>query len=310
MEKIEAVRCFNEGKHFVETCLEQIASLEQNNDKELRQVLRGTDMVEISYKAAENFVKVCGYVINGEDDAQIFKGKLYDLKEKVRQLYNSADKQNLITIKDICDVILKEIGEVEEWANDNESDDGDKPPVTKTNQPDIIPEIDDNECPNIGEDSRDKGKSKPMTTDEIIQSLEGKEAFEPLKTINLYGVYYDRLVKGKITDENGESKVLGIIRKVCDDDKENIKLLKHCVERADISSIVVTGRKSYAMLFMNDIADSFKEPEKFRKAAAMSFKVKWVGGVGGNYKKNYRLLMKELFSDDADYRKRKKKVGI
>ncbi len=120
MKKSEAIRCFNEGKHYIETCLEQIASLELNNDKELRQVLRGTAMVEISYKAADNFCKVCGYVINGEDGAQKLKGKLYDLKEKVRQLYDSADKHNLTTIKTISDSILREIGEVEEWANDNE----------------------------------------------------------------------------------------------------------------------------------------------------------------------------------------------
>lgn len=121
MEKYEVIGCYNRGKHYIETCLEQIASLEQSNDKELRQALMGTYMVEVSYKAADNFVKVCGYVINGEDGADKLKGKLYDLKDKVRQLYDSADKHNLITIKDICDSILREIGEVEEWANDNES---------------------------------------------------------------------------------------------------------------------------------------------------------------------------------------------
>lgn len=121
MEKYEVIGCFNQGQHYIETCLEQIASLEQSNDKELRQVLRGTNMVKISYKAAENFVKVCRYVINGEDGADKLKGKLYDLKDKVKQLYDSADKHNLITIKDICDSILREIGEIEELANDNES---------------------------------------------------------------------------------------------------------------------------------------------------------------------------------------------
>lgn len=137
MKKNEVIGCYNRGKHYVETCLEQIASLEQSDDKELHQALMGTYMVEVSYKAAENFVKVCGYVINGEDGAEKLKGKLYDLKEKVRQLYDSADKHNLITIKDICDSILREIGEVEEWANDNESDGGDMPPVTGIN---ILPE--------------------------------------------------------------------------------------------------------------------------------------------------------------------------
>ena len=124
MEKSEAVRRFNEGKHFVETCLEQIASLELSNDKELRQALRGTYMVEVSYKAAENFVKVCGYIINGEDGAEKLKGKLYDLKEKVKQLYDSAYKHKLITIRELSDSILREIGEVEEWANDNEEFNG------------------------------------------------------------------------------------------------------------------------------------------------------------------------------------------
>ena len=137
--------------------------------------------------------------------------------------------------------------------------------------------------------------NKPMTKDEIIKSLEGVEKFEPVKPINLYSVYHDRLSKA------------GILRKVCDDVKENIDLFQYCVERADISKLFNTGKKSYARLFMNDIAFSFAEPEKFRKAAAKSFGVKEVGGVGDKYKKDYRLMMKGLFPDDADYRKGKPK---
>lgn len=120
MEKSEAIRRFNEGKHYIETCLEQIASLEQNNDKELRQVLRGTVMVEVSYKAAENFCKVGSYVIDGKDGAQKLKDKLINMKVKVLQLYDGADRNNLLMIKNICDTIISEINEVEEWTGDNE----------------------------------------------------------------------------------------------------------------------------------------------------------------------------------------------
>ena len=118
MEKSEAIRRFNEGKHFVETCLEDIASLELNNDKELRQVLKGTVMVEVSYKAAENFGKVAGYVLDGKDGAQKLKDKLFGLKEKLVQLYNGADRQNLVTIKTISEAIISEIKEVEEWTGE------------------------------------------------------------------------------------------------------------------------------------------------------------------------------------------------
>ena len=120
MEKSEAIRRFNEGKHYIETCLEQIASLEQNNDKELHQVLRGTVMVEVSYKAAENFCKVGSYVIDGKDGAQQLKAELICLKEKLVQLYDGADRQNLVTIKRISEMIISEIKEVEKWTGDHE----------------------------------------------------------------------------------------------------------------------------------------------------------------------------------------------
>ncbi len=147
MEKSEAVRSFNEGKHFVETCLEDIASLELNNDKELRQVLRGTVMVEVSYKAAENFGKVVNYIIDGEDGAQKLKDKLFDLKEKLAQLYNGADRQNLVTIREISKTIISEIKEVEEWAcNDSETG--------------------DNGCLNTGDNSEDEDSGDEVPDDE------------------------------------------------------------------------------------------------------------------------------------------------
>lgn len=301
MEKSEAIRRFNEGKHYIETCLEQIASLEQNNDKELRLGLMNKFMVNVSYEAAENFCKVAGYIIDGKDGAQQLKVELISLKEKLVQLYNGADRQNITTIKHISDVILSEIKEVEKWTGDHEQI------IQGTNQVanNPIPETGDNE--DVGNGKKQKADDKPMTKDEIIKSLEGKEKFVPSKPINLYNVFYDRLVKGKIKNKNGESHVLGVLRKICDDDKENVELFKRCVESADISNLYNKGKKSYARLFMNDIASLFSEPEKFRKAAAKSFGLKEgteLGAVGGNYKKDYRSLMNRLFDDNADYRNR------
>lgn len=123
MERSEAIRCFNEGKHFVETCLEDITSLKLNNDKELRQVLRGTVMVEVSYKAAENFGKVGSYIIDGKDGAQTLKDELFGLKVKVVQLYADADRHNLVTIKKISETIISEIKEVEKWTGENRIND-------------------------------------------------------------------------------------------------------------------------------------------------------------------------------------------
>ena len=168
-----------------------------------------------------------------------------------------------------------------------------------------IPETGDNE--DVGNGEKTKADNKPKTKDDIIKSLEGKEQFVPSKPINLYDVFYDRLVKGKIKNKNDEYHVLGVLRKICDDDKENVELFKRCVESADISNLYNEGKKSYARLFMNDIASLFSEPEKFRKAAAKSFGLKEgteLGAVGGNYKKDYRSLMNGLFDDNADYRNR------
>jgi hypothetical protein len=82
----------------------------------------GTVMVEVSYKAAENFSKVGSYVIDGKDGAQTLKDELFGLKGKVVQLYADADRQSLVTIKEISETIISEIKEVEKWAKENYPD--------------------------------------------------------------------------------------------------------------------------------------------------------------------------------------------
>ncbi len=276
MEKSEAIRRFNEGKHYIETCLEQIASLEQNNDKELRQVLRGTVMVEVSYKAAENFCKVGSYVIDGKDGAQKLKDKLINMKVKVLQLYDGADRNNLLMIKNICDTIISEINEVEEWTGDNE----------QTNQETGLTV--NNPIPETGESGNESIGEKPLTKEDIIKSLEKIEPYKPLKDdepIN-YKEYYKRLTEGGVIDK-----------------KWPLDLFLYCVERADISKIVVKaekkrdGKKGYARLFMNDVASKFSDSAKYRKKAAESFGLENsnIGAVGGDAKLEYQRMMKGLF---------------
>lgn len=177
MEKSEAIRRFNEGKHYIETCIKDIASLELNNDKELRKVLRGTAMVEVSYKAVENFCKVGSYVIDGEDGAQKLKGKLINLKEQVLQLYDGADKNNLMMIKRICETIISEINEVEEWTDDNEQT------VQRTNLTDNI------DIPETGEnkDANDEGDEHENNYPDFNYEL--KRLF---KTEEIFKSFYDK----------------------------------------------------------------------------------------------------------------------
>ncbi|MCR5240820.1 MAG: hypothetical protein K6E15_11785 [Prevotella sp.] len=185
MEKSEAIRRFNEGKHYIETCLEQIASLEQNNDKELRQVLRGTVMVEVSYKAAENFCKVGSYVIDGKDGAQKLKDKLINMKVKVLQLYDGADRINLLMIKNICDTIISEINEVEEWTGDNEQTNQET--GLTVNNP--IPETDDNidvkDEDGEDEDGEDEG------SDDVNDKISLPLAMDTEKARSIFTAAYD-----------------------------------------------------------------------------------------------------------------------
>lgn len=287
MEKSKVIRCYNEGRHYVETCLEQIASLEQNNDKELRQVLRGTVMVEVSYKAAENFCKVCEYVINGEDGADILKGKLLDLKEKVRQLYDSADKHKLITIREISDSILREIGEVEEWTSDNESDSIQELPNIET-------------IPDTHNDDVDTIKSnKLLSSEEIKEKLKDVAPFVQAKPNEIipFSTYYQRLTDGKFKDSTGSIRKLSVI----DSDRCDSALFESCVKRADISDIILEGERLIARLFMYYVAGKFKNSNEYKKAAAKAFgldvKKTRLSGVPNNYRIDFYKVMWDLFPE-------------
>lgn len=284
MEKSEAVRRFNEGKHFVETCLEDIASLELNNDNELRQVLRGTFMVEVSYKAAENFCKVGSYIIDGKDGAQKLKGKLIGLKEKIVQLYNGADRQNLITIKSISEAIISEIKEVEEWAGNEHL----------IQNP--IPETGENGCLYTGDNSGDNKSVESLTTDQIKAKINKIEPFLRAKANDNipYGVYYNRLTKGEVKQADGNKKVFHVI----DDEKCNFDLFCLCVERADISDIIKEGNISIARLFMYYVANRFKDSGEYKKAAEKAFGLQVrLSAVPSNYRADFYKLLGDEFPE-------------
>ena len=289
MEKSETIRCFNQGKHYIETCLEQIASLEQNNDKELRLGLMNKFMVNVSYEAAENFCKVAGYIIDGKDGAQQLKVELISLKEKLVQLYNGADRQNITTIKHISDVILSEIKEVEKWTGDHEQI------IQGTNQ------VANNPIPETGENERLNTK-KSLNKAEVMMAVKN-EPFGPKKEGKpiQYKEFYKRLTEGKIKRTTGKVESIEIIDKQYD-----LELFKYCVDRADISKIFKSRKKCYAIMFMNDIAEYYENPSEYRKAAVKAFHITKlnVGADGKGIRADYRLLMKNLFPDHANYQKK------
>ena len=291
MEKSEAIRRFNEGKHYIETCIEDIASLELNNDKELRKVLRGTAMVEVSYKAVENFCKVGSYVIDGEDGAQKLKEKLINLKEQVLQLYDGADKNNLMMIKRICETIISEINEVEEWTDDNEQT------VLRTNLTDNIdiPETGENECFSIGDDSSENKIGESLTPDQIKEKIKKIKPFPKAKTDEPipFGKYYRILTNGEFTQANGVKKEFQVI----DAEKCDLDLFCLCVERADISDIIKENRQ-IARLFMYYVANKFKDSGEYVKAAqkALGLNVR-LSAVPSNYRADFYNLLGDEFPD-------------
>ena len=291
MEKSEAIRRFNEGKQYIETCLEQIASLELNNDKDLRLALMGTFLVKVSYKAHENFCKVTSYVINGKDGAQQLKAELICLKEKLVQLYDGADRQNLVTIKRISEMIISEIKEIEKWTGDHEQI------IQGTNQ------VANNPIPETGEnESLNTKKVKSLNKAEVMMAVKN-EPFGPKKEGKpiQYKECYKRLTEGKIKRTTGKVETIEIIDKQYD-----LELFKYCVDRADISKIFKSRKKCYAIMFMNDIAEYYENPSEYRKAAVKAFHITKlnVGADGEGIRADYRLLMKNLFPDHANYQKK------
>lgn len=174
-----------------------------------------------------------------------------------------------------------------------------EPFIQETNQSEIIPETGDIEG------LSNKRNNKPMNEAQVMMSVEN-EPFEPLKNGKPipYQKCFERLTEGKIRRSAGESELVEVINK-----QYSLELFQYCVDRADISKIFKSRKKSYAILFMNDIASFYEDSSAFRKAAAKALGVKklGVGRRGTGINADYYNLMTGIFSKDVNYQKVKKK---
>ena len=218
------------------------------------------------------------FILNSQ--SKLLAKRAFTIESKVREIESillSYCSGNLI--KPVSDLlwqtgqILWEIGElyIEPFIQDNTQDA-------------VIPE----NMSTGGDGEKPKAEDNPLTKEDIIKSLEKIEPYKPLKDdepIN-YKEYYKRLTEGGVIDK-----------------KWPLDLFLYCVERADISKIIVKaekkrdGKKGYARLFMNDVASKFSDSAKYRKKAAESFGLENsnIGAVGGDAKLEYQRMMKGLF---------------
>ena len=180
-------------------------------------------------------------------------------------------------------------------------DDDDISSVKETNQPKTIPETEI--IPETGEnESLNTKKVESLNKAEVMMAVKN-EPFGPKKGGKpiQYKEFYKRLTEGKIKRTTGKVEAIEIIDKQYD-----LELFKYCVDRADISKIFKSRKKCYAIMFMNDIAEYYENPSEYRKAAVKAFHITKlnVGADGKGIRADYRLLMKNLFPDHANYQKK------
>lgn len=167
--------------------------------------------------------------------------------------------------------------------------------IQDTNQSEIVPETGNNNKLINGQ--KETPNEVTLTKDEIINSVADINPYNPLnpdEPIN-YQEYYKRLCDGGVIDS-----------------QYGLDLFTYCVERADISKIIakpekkIDRKKSFARLFMNDVASVFSAAAAYRKAAAKAFNLgdnTHIGSVGGNVKTDYQVLMKGLFKTNWQKKK-------
>ena len=265
------------------------------------------DQFNLLHHAAEEYIE---YILQNHElyKENIIKKDLEELMVSSRMMKNNlnnadgTDKKTVAYYTRYIDgidnfqfCIYNEIKRYGYFVNDNRQ-------IVHNQSKDVInPETGDNGCLNTG-DKKLIGEAKPLNKAQVEMNVRN-EPFEPKKDGSPipYKKCYERLTEGKIRRPTGEVKTIEIIDKQCDYD-----LFKYCVDRADISKIFKSRRKSYARLFMNDIAEYFENPSSYRKAAAIAFHVTKlnVGTNGEGIRADYRKLMKGLFPDHANYQKK------
>lgn len=272
MERHDVIGLYEQSESLVKVFLNEI-------DGECNKYLfLGNPMVKLFVEVPKNVIDIVNYIRDGKQDADRLKLELLNLREMVKNLQSKAEQKGFSPFARNCETIVRIINAMERF--------------------DPIPETGENGCLNIG----DEKKTKSLNKAQIIMELK-KEPFEPRKYGEPipYKDCYTRLIEGKIKRSTGDVIALEIIDKQCD-----FELFKYCVDRADVSKLYKVKKKSYVRIFMNDIAEYFANPSEYRKAAASAFGVEKlnVGTNGEGVRADYRLLMKGVFPDDANYQKK------
>jgi len=277
MERHEALGFFEMSESYIKMYLKEI----KGNSDPL--VFNGTTGINNIFKVEEYIRKVIEYIRDKKEDSERIKKEVLNLRDLVTELYQEANQKGFIGFKGICECIIDSINALERF--------------------DPIPETDKGGCLIIGD--KEPPTKEPLNKAQVMMGVRN-EPFKPRKNGDAipYKKCYERLTEGKIKRSNGKDVKLEIIDKQYD-----LELFKYCVERADITMIYKSRKKSYARLFMNDIAEYFTNPSEFRKAAALAFNVKQlnVGTNGEGIRADYRSLMNGVFPDNANYQKKMSK---
>lgn len=273
--------------------------LKYENDK-----LTLTEEMKMIYQAAQDYIEK---LHNHDRWKYIIKMDIEDLKVSSQMQQNQLDsghldeksigigKRYIFGISNFLTIIYHEMERYGLSLDD----------VQETTQPSIVPDTEAEKNISLSTGDNDGSDNKNLSEAEVRTQIQNKpfQARKGGKPIP-YKECYNKLTEGKIRHSAGNIETIEVINKQYD-----VELFIYCVERADISNLFVKGKKSFARLFMNDIAQYFDDPSAFRAAAAKAFGVTklGVGKNGEGINADYHILMKDIFSKDTDYRKQKPK---
>lgn len=285
MERSDVVGLILNSEKMIEVFIKEI---DEDVNKSNYLSFMGTPSLKI-WDIAKDIDKIAKYILDGKEDFERFKTELFNIRTRTKEL-QSKTFQKYEPFAHHCDMIINIIDNMERFA---------------PNQPSIVPNIEAGNINGLSTGENDRSGNKNLSEAEVRMQVKNEpfQARKGGKPIP-YKECYKRLTEGKIRHSAGNTETIEVI-----DKQYNFDLFKYSVERADISKLFTKGKKSFARLFMNDIAQYFDDPSAFRAAAAKAFGVTklGVGKNGEGINADYHILMKDIFSKDTDYRKQKPK---
>jgi len=267
MERSEAITLYEQSEGHIKMLLREITD---DNCNSL--LFHGKASLTL-FDMAKNISKIKDYILDDGKDTERLKKELLNLRKITKELQDKAFEKGYEPFAHHCDMIIRGIDTMEKWETDE--------PIQETNE--------------TKSETGDKSNGHVINRDEIIRSVERITPFTPSaepKKQPKYKVYYERLIKA------------GVI-----DDAYDLNLFQYCVERADISKLIVKtkkrdSKKGFARLFLNDVASVYQDSSKYREQAKTALGIKsHIGAVGGDIKKEYQALMKDVFEKDNWQRK-------